>query len=333
MKFNKVFIEKNVAELPIVNSILAHLPETQQVEIERYDDFFGVVRKPYLEKRHDLNLFLAEKTGAVIRSTPAAYGESNGQHFYFTHSYNCIFECEYCYLQNSFKSPDIVLFVNHDYIIREIESTIAKFPNEKTWFHAGEYSDSLALSSLSKEWGKYIEFFRGQENSVLELRTKSIMISSLLEYKPHSNVIVSFSISPDTISEKIDRRTPPLKARIKAMKKLMNHGYKIGLHLDPIVFDEQLSEKYQKLAEIIKENLGTDFSYISFGVVRFPSHLYREVSKNYPDSVIHSQPFIKAKDGMRRYPLAIRNRMLSSAERAFSQTGFKPEIFYRCMES
>ena len=130
------------------------------------------MKKPYLQKRDNLNIFIARKTGDLVKEAPPAYGKGDEKHFYFVHAYNCIYECQYCYLQGYFNSPDLVLFVNYDEIISEMERLAIKYPN--AWFHAGEFSDSLALSDLTGELPYLHKFAEHHPTVKIELRTKSV---------------------------------------------------------------------------------------------------------------------------------------------------------------
>ena len=193
--FEKILVEKQVQDYPIVQSIQKRL-STEPELIDSYQDFFSKVRKPYLHKRKRLNLFLAKRNDGFIKTAPDAYGQAGGEHYYFSHSFNCIFECEYCYLQDSFRSPDIVLFVNHEDYLQAIEEKISCGSAENiVWMHAGEYSDSLALSGLTREWQQYFDLFSRYPHARLELRTKSSSVQYLKECTPNKQVILSFSIS------------------------------------------------------------------------------------------------------------------------------------------
>ena len=45
----------------------------------------------------------------------------------------------------------------------EIESVIKRHPDQTVWFHAGEFSDSLALTHLTGELPFYFELFKRKE--------------------------------------------------------------------------------------------------------------------------------------------------------------------------
>ena len=124
--FQKIFIEQKVLSHRVTKNIMdkLFLKKKDYIIIDKLENYFGKVKKPYLEKRHNLNLFIGEKKGEIVKEAPDAYGVTQGKHYYSIHAYNCIYECQYCYLQRYFSSPYIVLYVNHEKIIQAIEKKI-----------------------------------------------------------------------------------------------------------------------------------------------------------------------------------------------------------------
>ena len=268
--FRKIFVERALEESPRVQHILQKFPQSTPVPIDRMDRYFGKVKKPYLQKRDSLNLFLARKRGTLVKKAPSAYGLDCGEHFYFVNAYNCIYECNYCYLQGYFHSPDIVLFLNYEDILDEAQRILERQRGKITWFHAGEFSDSLGLSHLTDELSLYNRFFSEKTGARLELRTKSANTRALLSLEPCPRVVVSFSLSPADKIRDNDLKTPPLGVRLKAMKKLRDKGYPLAVHFDPIIYDERIFEKYRELIREVHEILGLhSLEYFSLGVVRF----------------------------------------------------------------
>ncbi|MBG08683.1 MAG: hypothetical protein CME68_07985 [Halobacteriovoraceae bacterium] len=335
--FEKIFYEKDIENHPKTQFLLNKFSQTPNMAINRVDDIFGRVKKPYLQKRTNLNLFIGSKRGQLVKETPSAYGLSGEPHYYFIHSYNCLYECDYCYLQGYFHSPDLVFFINHEDILNEMENVVKtnrEKGNKTIWFHAGEYSDSLALSHLTKELPQYFDFFKKNPEAKLELRTKSANIRELKELSPLKNVIASFSLSPKDKIKDHDLKTPPLKARIKAIETLKNLGHPIALHFDPIIYGPSFKEDYKELLKSLMETINPeDIEYISFGVVRFTKEVYHQVKKNYPDSKIHHQEFIKSFDGKVRYMKPQRLWMLQTIKDLCLNQGFKEEQLYLCMEA
>lgn len=330
--WNEIYVEKKVQDYPRVQEMLSKL-NASPILIERYDDLWGRAKKPYLQKRDSLNLFIARKEGQLIKLAPDAYGTAGEPHYYFIHAYNCIYECQYCYLQGYFTTPDIVLFVNHEEIIQEMEVALKRHPDQSVWFHAGEFSDSLALTHLTNELPLYREFLEKNPRAKIELRTKSVNTRELLKLSPHPNLIVSFSLSPEAMAKRVDLKTPGLNARILAMKTLNEKGFALGAHLDPIIYEDNFKSTYQDLLQRMNSaGLTNSIHYISLGVVRFTKDVYREVERNYPDSVLHTAPMIKSFDGKVRYHRPMRMWILNSVKEICLKAGIAQEKVYLCME-
>lgn len=328
--WNEVYLEEGIKDHPRALDILNKLGKSPLL-IPRYDEIWGRSKKPYLQKRDTLNLFLARKEGQLLKLAPDAYGAGGEPHYYFIHAYNCIYECQYCYLQGYFNSPDIVLFINHEEIILEMEKTLAGHPNTSVWFHAGEFSDSLALTHLTGELELYHDFCKRNPRALVELRTKSVNTKALENLPPLPNLIVSFSLSPKEMARKVDLKTPSTDGRIRAMRKLNGLKHKIAAHFDPIIYEDRFRENYQELLKEMSD-LNGHLEYLSLGVVRFTKDVYRETEKNYPDSVIHSGPMIKSFDGKVRYPKPMRMWMMNSIKDEAIKAGIDSHKVYLCME-
>lgn len=330
--WNKVYVEQEVASHPRVQHILSkgnHAP----ILVESFDDIWGRSKKPYLHKRDSLNLFLARKKGQLLKLAPDAYGKAGEPHYYFIHAYNCIYECQYCYLQGYFNTPDIVLFINHEEILAEMKEILLKHPGQRVWFHAGEFSDSLALTHLTGELNLYHAFCKENPDAIIELRTKSVNTRELLELSPLDNFIVSFSLSPMDVARRIDLKTPSTSARLKTMAVLLEKGYPLAAHFDPIIYHDDFKIQYEELLrEMNCLNLTSNLLYLSLGVVRFTKDVYREVERNYPDSLIHTTPMIKSFDNKVRYNYPMRMWMMNSVKELALNHGVKEERIYLCME-
>lgn len=330
--WNEVYVENSIKNHDRTLAILNKLNKPP-IYLDRYDEIWGRSKKPYLHKRDSLNIFLARKEGQLLKLAPDAYGSAGEAHYYFIHAYNCIYECQYCYLQGYFNSPDIVLFINHEEIISEMEKTLKLHAGNKVWFHAGEFSDSLALTHLTGELLLYHEFCQRNPDAIIELRTKSVNTRELEKLSPLPNLIVSFSLSPDKMAKRIDLKTPSVPGRIKAMNSLSKLGWRLGAHFDPVIYEDHFAERYQELLDSMKRlDLIQNLEYLSLGVVRFTKDVYREVEKNYPDSLLHTGPMVKSFDGKVRYNRPMRMWMMNKIKDLALQSGIQEKRIYLCME-
>ena len=332
--FSRILIEEHLRDHQRVQSITGRFPHTPIKYIKKVEDVFGRVKKPYLQKRKDLQLFLGEKKGTLVKEAPDAYGAKGELHYYFIHAYNCLYECEYCYLQGHFKSPDLVFFINHEDMGAKISQLAeATSPTRGCWFHAGEFSDSLALASLSGELPYYFNLFEKFPHAKLELRTKSANIAPLKTLSPQNNIIISYSLSPRERSLKTELKTPPLHTRLKAMEQLEQWGHPLAIHLDPIIYEDQFESIYNEFLDELSHSIELQrVEYFSLGVVRFTSPVYKQVKTNYPHSDFLGAPFLKSFDGKMRYPHSLRLWMLGKIKEQLIQRGICSEKIYFCME-
>ena len=330
--FHKIFVEEDIQHQKRTRSIIKHYPKADVQVIDLLENYFGRVKKPYLQKRDSLNLYVAQKRGALIKKAPDAYGLGSNHHWTFFNAYNCIYECNYCYLQGYFHSPDIVLFINYNDMLKEAEKMI-KSTQGRLHFHSGEYADSLALSHLTDELETYFHFFSRTSNATLELRTKSVNIRKLLQLPPLPNVIASFSLSPEDKIKRNDRGTPPLQHRLKAMEKVRDHGHPLAIHFDPIIYDHNIFAKYEELI-LSLANL-FDFktiSHFSLGIVRFTKDVYFQVKKHYPESEFFSSLLTSDRKNFIRYPKMMRLSILKKIRQTLLSHGASEESLYLCME-
>jgi spore photoproduct lyase len=328
-----IYLERDSQNSPYAQKILSSFKNVPVTAINKIDDIWGKVKKPYLQKRTSLNLFIGAKKGQLVKEAPPAYGIGREKHYYYVHAYNCIYECQYCYLQGYFNTPDLVIFINHEEILNEMQMIVDNDPAGDPWFHAGEYSDSLALSHITGELPLYFDFFQKNKQAKLELRTKSVNIAPLKKLSPLPNVYISFSLSPIEQTKEFDLKTPGLKTRLKAIKELSLLGYNIGIHLDPVIYNHNILAEYTELISELTSILPShQLAYLSIGVVRFTKDVYHEVAHNYPDSKLLQADFIKSFDNKVRYNRPMRMWLLNSLTQLCTDYGIAAEKIYKCME-
>jgi spore photoproduct lyase len=166
---------------------------------------------------------------------------------------------------------------------------------------------------------------------LIELRTKSVNTKELKE--PLENLYVTYSLSPSEKIKKHDLKTPPLKSRLHAIKDLYQKGFKIGIHLDPIIYSEDFKEKYIDFLNELNQTIPIHkIEYISVGVVRFTKDVWYEVEKNYPKSNMHKQELVKSENGLVRYNRPMRLWMLNFVKDELLKYKIDSEKVYLCME-
>jgi spore photoproduct lyase len=197
-----------------------------------------------------------------------------------------------------YPSANYVLFVNfedfQEAIINQLEET-----QGKSWFFSGYDCDSLAYEPVTGFVENFLPFFKEYPKAILELRTKSTNIKSLLKNEPIQNCVVAFSFTPDYISKEVEHKVPNVQKRIEAMGHLAKQGWKIGLRLDPLIYKNDFEIQYSQLIkQIFSEIHANQIHSVSVGPMRFPVKMFQKIVKLYPQDKLLAQPLEKRKQNM-----------------------------------
>ena len=79
-------------------------------------------------------------------------------------------------------SAHYLLFVNYEDFFIEIEKKIKQNRFEKSYFFSGYDCDSLAFDGITNFVESFLPVFEKNKNAILELRTKSTQINSILKF-------------------------------------------------------------------------------------------------------------------------------------------------------
>ena len=299
------------------------------IACDHYGEIFNIKSQNFRIQKNKPALILAKKKGKKIHDIPKNFSIGGRKNYYFSHMLNCIYDCEYCFLQGKHMSAHYLLFVNYEDFTLEIEKKIKENYSEKSYFFSGYDCDSLALDGITGFIDYFLPTFKKKKNSILELRTKSTQIKNIIKYKPIDNCIIAFSFTPKVISEKLEHKVPSLEKRISAMKILASRGWKIGLRFDPIIPTCNFSTIYEKLIKDIMGSVPIESIHsVSFGMMRFPKRMFKKIKKDNINSKIFSLPMVNKK-GIYSYDEKSEN-ILSKFITKTLKKYIKEEIIYNC---
>jgi len=289
----KIYLERHLEDHPLTKKIVSKLPSIPVILIDDYKSI-GIEKEFTQRADEDKNsLAIAEKKGEVVKSI----GRMDDGQYYLFHEIDCKYDCEYCYLQYYFQTKVPVIFVNRDEVLNKIEGILKTETNP--YFHVGEVCDSLAFDHLTDFSADIAQLFLEYENGKVEFRTKSTNIENLLKLeKVPKNFIPSWTISPEYVSEKLEHKTPGFYERLEAARKCQEHGFTVGVRLDPIFNFEGWAKHYSKMVKEIFSVLDPGkIDYITLGTVKVQKNLLDVLNKRFPDSLIHSQEIVPSSDG------------------------------------
>ena len=295
--------------------MLARHPNARLIEIERYGEIFNRRAQNFRLQKSKPGLIIAHKHGQRVLKTPKSYGVGDTRNYYFSHFLNCLYDCRYCFLQGMFPSAHYVWFVNYEDFMIDIKKTAA-LETSSAMFFSGYDCDSLAMDGITHFAKRFLKAFKNIPNASIEFRTKSVNIRSFLDAKPQDNAVIAFSLSPESISNALEHRVPSLKARIAAMQRLAQKGWKIGFRFDPIIYSSEIKFQYDELFTQLKNAIPEESVHsISLGPLRFPKKMHDKIVKLYPKEKLFCGPLQK-RSNMVSYPADLEQSMLGHCSEA-----------------
>ena len=143
-------------------------------------------------------------------------------------AFGCLHACDYCHVR-----PCYSIMLNLEELaegIRAFGETIPsqnlyKFDNQTdTICLEPEYGASEVMVSMFADWpGRY-----------LLLYTKSDNVEHLLNLEHKGHTLISWTVSCDTVASRLEKFTPSLEARIRAIELCQDAGYPVRVRFSPI---------------------------------------------------------------------------------------------------
>jgi len=288
--FSHIYCEKKIYKRRETQEIINKLKNSNIIMIEHYKDIFCRKNQNNLIQKNSQNLIIAENKGTLVyKGAPVCQNFGNTQFYYTTNIINCLYDCEYCFLQGMYPSSNIVLFVNFE----DYKKNIQQMLNENILYLCVSFdTDLLAMENLFGLCRKWISFAKENKNLTIEIRTKSSNFNSISDILPSNNVILAWTLSPNKLQQYYEHKTPDIHKRIEAAAKALKSGWKIRLCLDPLIYTMRYKGYYSDLIEYIFKKISPkDINDISLGAFRMPTDYLKKIRRNRKDSLIINYPF------------------------------------------
>jgi len=298
--YHTVYVQKDcLSELPKESLCLN---DTQAlIEIKHYKDVFNRSRQNFAEQKKSPSLILAKKTGTLIYPGAPVCQSFGNEHFYYTSCImNCIYHCDYCYLQGMYPSGHTVVFVNLDDYFSELEVLLRKHP---VYLCISYDTDLLALEQRFGFVRRWLTFAASHENLTLEIRTKSghPAIFDTLAPLASKRVIFAWTVSPDSVITATEHGSASLRLRLAALRAAKDAGFSVRLCFDPMIFHADWEGNYRALVKEIFQTIRPEDLYdVSIGVFRISTEYLKNMRKKRPDSAIVQFPYI-TENGVSHY--------------------------------
>ncbi len=268
---NAIYFEKNIENYELGKELLDRYKNMNipMIEIENHNNIEEMRKKqnsefPYMKR----NLIIG------IRKTHK-YTENHKVSDYLVPytSSGCIAMCMYCYLVCNYnKCAYLRIFVNREQMLEKILRTADKSEKPLT-FEIGSNSDLILENTITNNLVWTIENFNSEKGK-LTFPTKFDMVDPILNLKNKEKVIIRMSLNPEEIINKIEFGTSRLLDRIKAINKLEEAGYEVGILIAPIVLIENWELAYEGLFKTMYENLNEGIKKKTFFELIFMTYSY-----------------------------------------------------------
>jgi len=322
---HKILINEQVLESALTKRIINKLPKAEQI-------VFQDEKLKEIVKKHDesTTLLLTKLKGQPIIMCPGTTKHHCCNYRILNIGHSCTFNCTYCILQDYLKTKALSVFTDiPEYMQKNI---IEKNIDAGSLYRigTGEFTDSLIIDDITELSTDLINFFRDYPNIILEFKTKSTNIESLLKTKPAKNIIVAWSVNSEKISNTTESESPSLDERLQAAKKITDHGYDVAFHFDPMILYTDYWKDYQLTIQKIYTTIPKEkIRWISLGTLRFTKGLKPTFLKRSP---LFIDEFILSDDQKFRY---LRFRREQAYKKMLTEIKkHRPKQFvYLCMES
>lgn len=289
--FSHIYIEEDAMNHPNTLKIINKFKNSKIIKISHYKDVFSRKNQDFPSQKKSQNLILAIKKDHLIYKGASVCEDFGNKNFYYTSSImNCIYDCEYCYLQGMYTSANIVIFVNIEDIFNEVSKLLNKFP---VYLCISYDTDLLAFENILGYTRKWINFAKNNKNLTIELRTKSANINAIADIPSIDNFILAWTLSPDFIIKNYEHRTASLDRRLENIKIAQDLNWNIRLCFDPMIYIKNYKKYYKELIEKTFSVINKDkICEISIGVFRVSSEYLKIIRKQRYDSPIVNFPFV-----------------------------------------
>lgn len=277
MPFDAVYYEPAVLELPLGKQLQQQFSELQWFPIESHN------RIPEMQQKENKEFARMKRFLIIGQRKTHKYVENQKISDWLVPytSSGCSAMCLYCYLVCNYnKCAYLRLFVNREQMLdRLIKHSYGR--REEQTYEIGSNSDLILENTITGNLPWTIERFAKEGRGHLTFPTKFDMVDPLLSLDHRGKTIFRMSVNPNKIISKIELKTSPLSARIKAINRMCDAGYPTGILIAPVIFVEGWEQLYDDLLTRLSDELSDKVKSQLFIEVIFMtySYVHRAINK------------------------------------------------------
>ena len=197
--FSHIYLEKDAIGYPLSELALSKFSESTIVQIDHYKDIFNRKGQNFQLQKKSMKLILAIKREPLLYDGSSMIQDYMTPNVYYnTPILNCLYNCDYCFLQGMYDSGNLVVFVNDQEMMGAIDERVSNplDPSKPTVISISYNTDLLAMENILPLCRRWINYVKGKKDTVIEIRTKSALFNAISDMNPIDNVILSWTLSP-----------------------------------------------------------------------------------------------------------------------------------------
>jgi DNA repair photolyase len=247
---------------------------------------------------------------------------------------NCPMDCSYCFLQEHLaNNPGFQVYANYQNAFDELDRLERAGAGRSFRIGTGEMADSLALDSVTAISRDLVTYFSEHKNLMLELKTKTDEIDNLLRVEPRGRTVISWSLSPVRVFASSEHGTAAPESRISAARRVLQAGYRVGFHLDPLIAYSGAEQDYLELLDCVFDAVPAQaIAFFSIGGLRMTPGLRTTARQRFPADPMLLGEEVLGEDGRYRTFTPLRFRLFARLRERIAKA--RPELpVYLCMET
>lgn len=304
--FSRVYMEESLIADAEAEAIVEKL-QLPVIRLGRYQELFNRGGQRFQHQKRNPALILARKEGTFLYTGSERIRSFGDQRVrYVDQLRNCVYNCDYCFLQGMHRSAHILMHLNGEDYQKAVRAAAAEAP---IYLSISYLTDILAFERLHPFTRRWINFAAGEPGVELEIRTKSDNVPAILSDEPPPNAILVFSLSPDPVARAVEKGTAAFQSRLLHARQASRRGWRIRLCFDPILAVPGWKEIYAScIEETFRRLEARRVEEVSLGVFRIHPDYLKRMQKERRDLPILYHPFARDQ-GVVTYEEGLREEM------------------------
>jgi spore photoproduct lyase len=184
----------------------------------------------------------------------------------------CSMGCSYCALRAYLDFGPVVVRADPAPSIARLREIALGRPGLLVRAGSGELGDSLLYDGLFELSRDFIEGLSDLPSLRFEMKTKSSHVAQLLDIRRKGGAVVAFSVNAPSVCAGEEGCAAPLAERLAAAREVLDAGYGLAFHLDPVFLGPWRRGEYREFLELLSPFRGR-LAWMSLGALRYAPSL------------------------------------------------------------